>query len=282
MRVAVLGHPVGHSRSPAMHNAAFRELGLDGWRYEAIDVPPDRFEEVVREMAAAGYAGANVTIPHKLRALEVADTATEVARRVGAANTLVFDQGAIHADNTDVEGFLTALREHAPEAPAGMKALVLGAGGAGRAVVYALLEAGAAGVEVWNRHPDRAEALVADLDGRALAATMGPDVANFDLLVNATSVGMLSPGSEPHDRGVPDPIKELPLSADELDDRLIVVDLVYRQEGTPLVRAARARGLRCADGIDVLVHQGAVSFRLWTGMHAPLGAMRSGATNGAD
>ena len=265
-----------------MHNAAFRELGLDGWRYEAIDVAPDRFEHVVRDMAAQGYAGANVTIPHKLRALEVADTATDVARRVGAANTLVFDQGSIHADNTDVEGFLTALRERAPDAPAGMHALVLGAGGAGRAVVHALLQAGAARVEVWNRHPARAEALVADFENAGLSATAAPETGNLDLLVNATSVGMVSPGLEPQDRGVSDPIKELPLSADELDDRLTVVDLVYRQEGTPLVRAARARGLRCADGIDVLVHQGAVSFRLWTGMHAPLGAMRSGATNGAD
>jgi shikimate dehydrogenase len=268
-----------------MHNAAFRELGLGDWRYEAIDVAPERFEEVVRELAAGDYAGANVTIPHKLRALEIAGTASDTARAVGAANTLVFDSGAIHAENTDVEGFLTALREHAPEAPRGMRALVLGAGGAGRAVVYALLEAGAAAVDVWNRHPDRAQKLVSDLAGAAgpeLAATADPSLQSVDLLVNATSVGMVSPGSDPVAEGVCDPIKELPLSADEMDDRLIVVDLVYRQEGTPLVRAARARGLPCADGIDVLVHQGAVSFRLWTGMHAPLGAMRSGATNGED
>jgi shikimate dehydrogenase len=269
-----------------MHNAAFRELDLADWRYEAIDVEPQRFDQVVRDMAAQGYAGANVTIPHKLRALEVADTATEVAQAVGAANTLVFEGGKIHADNTDVEGFLTALRERASEAPAGMRALVLGAGGAGRAVAYALLRAGAARVEVWNRHHERAAALVADLAGASagteLVATRRPDPPGAGLLVNATSVGMVSPGSQPPDPGGPDPIKELPLSADELDDRLIVVDLVYRQEGTPLVRAARARGLRCADGIDVLVHQGAVSFRLWTGMDAPLGAMRRGATNGAD
>jgi shikimate dehydrogenase len=287
MKVAVLGHPIGHSRSPAMHNAGFRELGLDDWRYEAIDVEPERFDEVVRAMAGqGGYAGANVTIPHKLRALEIADTATPVAEAVGAANTLVFENGAVHADNTDVAGFLTALREHAPEAPTGMRALVLGAGGAARAVVYALIQAGVAGVEVWNRHPERAAALVADLSGAAcdtdLAATTDPSLQRTDVLVNATSVGMVSPGSGPDVSGGPHPIKELPLSADEMDDRLIVVDLVYGQDRTPLVRAAHARGLRCADGIDVLVHQGAVSFRLWTGMRAPLGAMRSGATNGED
>ncbi len=286
MLVAVLGHPIGHSRSPAMHNAAFRELGLDDWRYEAIDVEPEHFDDVVRGLAARGYAGANVTIPHKLRALEVADTASEVAGVVGAANTLVFRDGAVHADNTDVQGFLTALRERAPEAPRGMRALVLGAGGAGRAVAYALVEEGAAAVEVWNRHPERARALVSDLAGAggagALEVTTAPRLDQTDLLVNATSVGMVSRDPGPVAQGEPPPIKELPLTADEWSDRLIVVDLVYRQERTPLVRAALARGLRCVDGIDVLVHQGAASFRLWTAMSAPLGAMRSGATDKAD
>jgi shikimate dehydrogenase len=268
-----------------MHNAAFRELGLD-WRYEAIDVTPERFEQVVRELPSRGFAGANVTIPHKLRALEVADTSSTVAAAVGAANTLVFADGRIHADNTDVEGFLAALRERAPEAPRGARALVLGAGGAGRAVVYALLREGASEVEVWNRHPQRAESLVAELAEHARdtapAAVALPSLAAKDLLVNATSVGMASPGEPGKTPSDADPFKELPLSADELDDRLIVVDLVYRQDRTPLVRAARARGLRCADGFDVLVHQGAASFRLWTGMQAPLGAMRSGTSNGED
>ena len=152
--VAVLGHPIGHSRSPAMHNAAFRELGLDDWRYEAIDVEPERFDEVVRAMAGQGYAGANVTIPHKLRALEVADTATPVAQAVGAANTLVFENGAVHADNTDVRGLPHRPARARPGGARGMRALVLGAGGAARAVVYALLEAGAAargGVEPPSR-----------------------------------------------------------------------------------------------------------------------------------
>jgi shikimate dehydrogenase len=280
-RVAVLGHPVGHSRSPAMHNAAFAALGLD-WAYEAIDVAPADFAALVAAMPDRGFAGANVTIPHKLRALEAADTKSPVAEAVGAANTLVFADGRIHAENTDAEGFLTALRERAPEAPAGQRALVLGAGGAGRAVVFALLQAGAARVEIWNRHPERAERLAAELAGAAqgadLAANAHPTLQNIDLLINATSVGMAPQEGAPEVAIDGDPIKELPVSADELDDRLIVVDLVYRQECTPLMRAANARGLRCADGIDVLVHQGAASFRLWTGMSAPLGAMRSGAT----
>jgi shikimate dehydrogenase len=268
-----------------MHNAAFRELGLD-WRYEAVDVAPERFAEVLRSLPGQGFVGANVTIPHKLRALEAADQPTEVARAVGAANTLAFEGGGVHADNTDVEGFLTALRERAPQAPAGMNALVLGAGGAARAVVFALLSAGTARVEVWNRHPERAEALVADLGPRAgrtvLQSEADPSVASIDLLVNATSLGMRHTAASPGPGEGDEFFKAVPLSADELDDRLTVVDLVYRHDRTPLLRAASARGSRCVDGFDVLVHQGAASFRIWTGMQAPLGAMRSGATDGED
>jgi shikimate dehydrogenase len=268
-----------------MHNAAFRELGMD-WRYEALDVEPERFAAVLAALPAEGFVGANVTIPHKLRALEAADEATAVARAVGAANTLSFEGGRVRADNTDVEGLLAALRERAPGAPAGMRALVLGAGGAARAVVRALLSAGTERVEVWNRTPGRARELVADLaparDKAALRAVTAPDRATFDLLVNATSLGMR------HAKGLPEPheedefFKAVPLSADEVDDRLTVVDLVYRPDRTPLLRAASARGARCIDGIDVLVHQGAASFRIWTGKPAPLGAMRSGATDGDD
>ena len=128
-RCAVLGYPVEHSRSPAMQNAAFRALGLD-WSYEAIAVEPERFSEVVRDLVEQGYAGANVTIPHKLRALELADVVSDVARAVGAANTLSFEAGSVAAHNTDVEGFLGALAEAVPEGPRGMRGLVLGAGGA--------------------------------------------------------------------------------------------------------------------------------------------------------
>jgi shikimate dehydrogenase len=281
--VGVLGWPVEHSRSPAMHNAAFAALGLD-WRYELLPVEPERFEDFVRALPERGFAGANVTIPHKLRALEIADRASEVARATGAANTLTFSGGLIEAENTDVEGFLSALRERAPGAPAGMAALVLGAGGAGRAVVQALLQEGAARVSVWNRHPERAEELVRDLAGHAsstrLEAVRGAPGKGFDLIANATSVGMRTPASEAASTELDQAVKELPLSADVWGDRQIVVDLVYRRDGTPLVRLARSRGLVCVDGFDVLVHQGAASFRLWTGHEAPLGAMRSGARNG--
>jgi shikimate dehydrogenase len=266
-----------------MHNAAFEALGID-WRYELLPVEPARLEAFVRELPARGFAGANVTIPHKVRALELADSATDVARAVGAANTLTFRGGTIDAHNTDVEGFLAALREHVPDAPAGMEATVLGAGGAARAVVYALLQAGAARIRVWNRHPERAGRLAgsfADLaqEGRLEALGSGFPPPG-DLLVNATSVGMPGGPGEAQPALKEEGVKELPVSADVWGDRQIVVDLVYRQEGTPLVRLARSRGVACVDGFDVLVHQGAASFRLWTGREPPLGAMRSGAKDG--
>ena len=253
------------------------------WRYEAIDVEPDRFEAVVHELVQRGFAGANVTIPHKLRALESADSISAVAQAVGAANTLTFSEGRVAADNTDVPGLLAALNEAAPGAPAGMTALVLGAGGAARAAVYALLSTGAARIAVWNRHPQRALALVRDLDPAPGEGRLGqadePDLraaaGGVDLLVNATAVGM---GSSPGPGGdsMRD-FKELRLSADDLHEQLVMVDLVYRDGGTALVREARARGLRWVDGFDVLVHQGAASFELWTGRPAPLEAMRNGA-----
>jgi shikimate dehydrogenase len=277
IHVAVLGYPVGHSRSPGMHNEAFAELGLD-WRYEAIEVEPERFEAVVRELAQQGFAGANVTVPHKIAALEVADSASDVARVVGAANTLSFEAGGIAANNTDVEGFLRAIRERAPDAPAGLRALVLGAGGAARAVVYALLDQGAARVEVWNRHPERARALVEELEPRAAPGQLGtvpePPSHGVDLLVNATSVGM--PGGK-HSGSKPDAFKLLHISADNWGDVQLVVDLVYRDEGTLLINQAETHGILHVDGFEILVHQGAASFETWTGQKAPIEAMRRGA-----
>ena len=182
-RLAVLGHPVAHSRSPAMQTAALAELGLgEEWSYEAIDVAPDGFERLVRELPGRGFVGANVTVPHKGAALAVADTLTETAREIGAANTLSFDGDEIRAGNTDAGGLLAAL----PASPAGGRALVLGAGGAARAVVWALLREGAA-VDVWNRTSLRSSNLCEELGGSAIEE---PDAAVYDLIVNSTAVGL--------------------------------------------------------------------------------------------
>ena len=153
----VLGHPVGHSRSPAMMNAAFGELGLD-WRYVKLPVPPDLFAATVRALPASGYRGANVTIPHKVAARELADDVSDAVAAIGAANTLTFANGAIRADNTDAGGLIAAIGRPV----AGMRALVLGAGGAGRAAVWALRGEGAE-VSVWNRTPGRAAGLAEEL-----------------------------------------------------------------------------------------------------------------------
>jgi shikimate dehydrogenase len=197
---------------------------------------------------------------------------------------LAFSSGRIDAHNTDVEGFLAALRERVPEAPAGMEANVLGAGGAARAVVYALLQSDAARIRVWNRHPERARRLVESFSDLAPKSRLEAVKSRFppsaEILVNATSVGMPTGPGEAQPDLKEQGVKELPVLADEWSDRQIVVDLVYRQEGTPLVRLARARGVSCVDGFDVLVHQGAASFRLWTGRKPPLRAMRSGAKHG--
>jgi shikimate dehydrogenase len=244
----VLGFPVGHSRSPLMMNAAFAELGLD-WRYLKLPVPPERFEQTVRALPGSGYRGANVTIPHKLAAHDLADELGEAARAIGAVNTLTFtEEGRIVGDNTDAGGLLDALGEPLPST-----ALVLGAGGAARAAAWALAQAGAE-VTVWNRTPERAAELAAGLGVRH-AERPGP----AELLVNATSVG-LRPA---------DSLDGLPLV-----EARVVVDLVYAHAPTPVARWADERGARVVDGLEVLVRQGARSLGLWIAREPPVDAMR--------
>lgn len=243
----VLGFPVAHSRSPLMMKAAFAELGLD-WRYLKLPVPPERFEQTVEALPGSGYRGANVTIPHKLAAHDLADELSDAARAIGAVNTLTFaDDGRIAGDNTDAGGLLDALGELPPTA------LVLGAGGAGRAASWALAEAGVE-VTVWNRTPERAATLAADL-GVTASERPGP----AELLVNATSVG-LHPA---------DSLDGLPLV-----DARVVVDLVYGDAQTPFARWAEERGARIVDGLEVLVRQGARSLAIWTGTEPPVDSMR--------
>ena len=243
-----------------MHAAALAELGIaEEWSYEAIDVAPDRLDERVRAMAAGEFAGANVTVPHKGAAMAVADSVSEAAREIGAANTLVFEDGEIHADNTDADGFLASL----PEPPLGRRALVLGAGGAARAVVWALLREGAE-VDVWNRTDLRSRHLCEELGGEPITE---PDPAAYELIVNSTAVGLQSE----------DPFAVLPLTPASFAAEQTVVDLVYGEEPTALVRAAEDAGAAVVDGIEVLVQQGARSLRIWTGLEAPLDAMRAAA-----
>jgi shikimate dehydrogenase len=259
-RLAVIGHPVAHSRSPAMQNAALAALGLAAeWRYEAIDVPPEGLEERVLAMAAGDFAGANVTVPHKHAALALADAPSEVAREIGAANTLVFGQGRMLAHNTDADGFLAAL----PVPPRGRQALVLGAGGAARAVVWALEREGAK-VEVWNRTAARAVEICGELGGAPVA---DPDQGAYELVVNTSSAGL--DGEDPFDH--------LPLEAAGFSPEQTVVDMVYGAAPSPLLVAAEAASATVVDGIEVLVQQGALSLRIWTNREPPLDVMRTAA-----
>ncbi|HEY2571535.1 MAG TPA: shikimate dehydrogenase [Solirubrobacteraceae bacterium] len=259
-RLGVLGWPVAHSRSPAMHNAALAALAMRDWHYQRLAVPPALFAQTTRALSQSGFVGANVTIPHKQAALALADSASAVAQAIGAANTLTLaPDGAIAAENTDAPGLIDAIGEPL----AGRRALVLGAGGSARAAVWALLDAGAAEVSIHNRTRERAEQLARDLGARAVARADGAD-----LLVNCTSVGLVAADDE---------LARLGLSEAQLGEYPLVVDLAYREGVTGLVRAARGHGARTLDGLDVLVAQGALSFALWTGRQAPLEGMREAA-----
>jgi shikimate dehydrogenase len=263
-RLGVLGWPVAHSRSPAMHNAALAALGMSDWHYQRLPVPPHLFAQTTRALGGAGFFGANVTIPHKHAALELADEASAAARAIGAANTLTFrSDGTIAAENTDAPGLIEALGS----SPRGMRALVLGAGGSARAVVWALLAEGASEVSIWNRTSARAEALANDLGARAVARPVPAD-----LLVNCTSVGLEGrSGVSGVERSATEDcaLNQLGLTGDQLGEYSNVIDLVYHAQSTALLAAAVARGARTIDGLQVLVAQGALSFELWTGREAP-------------
>jgi len=245
-----------------MHNAALRAVGLDGWEYLALPVPPELFAEIVRALPAAGFRGVNVTIPHKEAALALADAASPAARAIGAANTLTFEpDGTIAADNTDAPGLMEVVRTR--QDPAGRRALVLGAGGAARAAVWALVGAGAR-VEVWNRTPARAAALARELGARHVAAP-----AAADIVVNATSLGL--------QQNI-DLFKAIPLKADTFEAGSCVIDMVYGTDETRFLEVARSRGASVVDGLEVLVAQGVASFERWTGTVAPRQAMREAVT----
>ena len=245
-----------------MHSAALAEMGLGEWSYEAIEVSPEGFEELVRSLPEQGFAGVNVTVPHKLSALAVADETTDAARGIGAANTLTFAGGRIHAENTDAIAIVAAL----PRPPEGMRALVMGAGGSGRAAVWALQHAGA-DVNVWNRTGEKAEALARELG-------VGLDTNAPDILVNATTVGLAGANetAPEAERGQSDLKPFTPLT-DGLKAE-VVMDLVYGSRDTDLIVAARAAGATVVDGLEILARQGAASLEIWTGTEPPLDTMR--------
>jgi shikimate dehydrogenase len=266
--VGILGHPVGHSLSPRMHNAALRAQGID-MVYLAFDVPPERLSEAVSGLRGLGFRGANVTIPHKEAIVGLLDEVEATALRIGSVNTVVNERGRLLGYNTDKSGFAAALRSVRAEGAAGLRCFVAGAGGAAKAVVAALMDGGATEIRVCNRTLERAVSLCAraaswgssecvpveEKDARAAAA-------RCDLVVNATSVGL---GAS---------FKESAIPVDILHSQQIVLDLVYGPSPTALVREAKARGATAIDGKEMLVMQAAGSYELWTGRRAPMDVMR--------
>lgn len=253
---AVLGHPVAHSKSPMLHGYWLKTYGIAG-HYIPIDVAPDDLETVLRNMHKMGFVGANVTLPHKTRALEIADQVTDRATLIGAANTLIFhEDGKILADNTDGYGFIQNLRQSAPDwDPAAGPAVVLGAGGAARAVVASLLDAGVPEILITNRTRVRAEQLRDDFGARLKVVEWvqaGDVMEDGATIVNTTSLGMA---------GKP----ELKVSLEGLRAGSLVTDLVYTPLRTPFLEEAKQRGCVTVDGLGMLLHQATPGFERWFG-----------------
>lgn len=267
-RAFLLAHPARHSISPVMHSAAFKELGIDA-HYQALDVPPAHLAGVVENLRMESVYGANVTIPHKVAVMPLLDALTNEAQTVGAVNTIINQDGKLIGHNTDATGFFRALTEDALCNPAEQRALVLGAGGAARAVVYALLLAGVERLDIYNRTQARAEAIAkrfATLGTVNVLDKAGLESSIFgcDVLVNTTSVGMEKEGVD---------ADACPLPPGWLPQQGLVCDIVYRPAETALLRHAKHAGLKAQNGLAMLVYQGAEAFQHWTGADAPIELM---------
>jgi shikimate dehydrogenase len=267
-RVVLIGHPVAHSLSGAMQQAAFDALGIDA-AYELWDRAPIALADAIAELRADDFLGANVTIPHKERVVPMVDKLTEEAGATGAVNTITREGKRLVGHNTDVPGFKVALDRLVGKQKMPRHAVVLGAGGGARAVVYGLITEGFQRVVVFNRHLHRAEGLVkhftrsaAHMELRAMPwheSIIEAELAKTKLLVNATSIGLTADAS--------------PVPAESLQGELLVLDLIYSK--TRLLRDAQAAGAQTADGELMLLNQGAAAFTLWTGQPAPLEIMQA-------
>jgi shikimate dehydrogenase len=258
-RAYLLAHPAGHSLSPAMHNAAFKYLSIDG-RYEAVDVTHEHLAELVQGLRDPNVYGANVTIPHKLAVIPMMDRLSKAAKTIGAVNTIVNQNGELVGHNTDAAGFLQGLEDERIYLRKKV-AVMLGAGGAARAIAYALLNSGVAKLWVYNRTPERAAELVKEFAKVGSAAVLKQEELPFiirqaEVLVNTTSVGMEHNNKTPNESPLPDGL---------LPKQGFVCDIIYRPAKTKLLHDAREANLKIQNGLPMLVHQGAEAFRLWTG-----------------
>jgi shikimate dehydrogenase len=267
--VGVFGHPVAENPTIVMQEAAFQALGLN-WRYLTIEVYPQDLAAAFQGLRAMNFRGINLTIPHKVEVLKYLDEVAPDAKLMGAVNTVRRDGSKLIGENTDGKGFLRSLREDAGVNPAGQRVVVLGAGGAARAMTVELALAGAAHLTIVNRSAERGQALVKLLNEQTPVKAdfvlwnqpyvIPPDT---DIVANATSIGLF-----PHVDDQPE------LVYDTLTTRMIVCDVIPNPPNTPFLREAAARGAKTLDGLGMLVYQGAIGFKMWTGLDAPVAVMR--------
>jgi shikimate dehydrogenase len=261
---AVFGSPIAHSASPAMHNAAFAALGLD-WRYLAFEVNPKNLRAAIEGAKAMNFAGLNLTVPHKLIVVEMVDALDESAKKWGAVNTIRFGEKGAIGFNTDAGAIVTALREDLKVELRGAKILLLGAGGAGRTAALKLASENVSELFLVNRTEEKADAVAGEIIEHfpAVKVSVGFPKTAVDLVINATSLGLKT--------GDPSPLDEKQFS---LKQTRAVYDMIYRPAETALLKAAKTAGCKTANGLGMLLHQGAKAFEIWTGKSAPLDVMR--------
>ena len=271
--LAIFGYPLGHTLSPVMHNAAAQALDLP-YRFQAYEVHPDRYEEAVRGAAAMGFAGFCVTIPHKVATFRLVDKLSEDARLMGAVNMVTFEEGGrLKGHNTDGAGWLRSLEEETGVSPQGKRCLLLGAGGAARAIAIKLAQTGAAHVEIRNRTAEKASSLADEVNSHFPKVEIhggGLDdlesgARGRDIIVNTTSLGMT--GDKEREAACCLPEEFIPPES-------ICADAVYNPLDTPFLKAARRRGARAVSGVGWLLHQGALGWELWTGTQMPVEHVR--------
>jgi shikimate dehydrogenase len=261
---AVFGSPIAHSASPAMHNTAFAELGLN-WRYLAFEVDPKNLRAAIEGAKAMNFSGINLTVPHKLLAMEMVDALDISAETWGAVNTIKFQPDGAIGFNTDADAITKSLREDLKVELSGAKVLLLGAGGAGRTAALKLASENVAELFLVNRTRSKAEEIAVEIKKQfpSVKVAVGFPKTNVDLLLNATSLGLKTDDASPLDE------KQF-----SLKQARAVYDMIYRPAETKLLAAAKAAGCKTANGLGMLLHQGAKAFEIWTGKTAPLDVMR--------
>ncbi len=262
---AVVGNPARHSRSPAIHNAAFAEVGLD-WEFTSFELPVGSGAAALDAMRALDLAGLSATMPFKADVAAAADEVSDDVAALGVANCIVpLPNGRLRAENTDSVGFINALKSDANLSPEGIHAVILGGGGAARAVVWALGTNGAAKVTVINRSPENATT-TATLAGSVGVTGTYDNISSADLIVNATPAGMGTDDS-------------MPCAPDLISSSQVAIELIYEPLETPWLKVLRAQGVQAHNGLSMLVHQAAAAFELWTGIPAPVDTMKAAATS---